>query len=84
MSKHYTKKQRKRDDRIIMVIYGLVIVAFLSIIFMAWYAVFRTTRYYNIYTDFDTGQWAALVDSMTVHAKDRITFTLTCGMEIEE
>ena len=30
------------------------------------------------------GQWAALVDSMTVHAKDRITFTLTCGMEIEE
>ena len=48
MSKHYTKKQRKRDDRIIMVIYGLVIVAFLSIIFMAWYAVFRTTRFYNI------------------------------------
>ena len=48
MSKHYTKKQRKRDDRIIMIIYGLVIVAFLSVIFMAWYSVFRTTRYYNI------------------------------------
>ena len=35
------------------------------------------------YTEFDAGQWAALVDSMTVHTKDRITFTLTCGMEIE-
>ena len=34
-------------------------------------------------TEFDAGQWAALVDSMTVHVKDRITFTLTCGMEIE-
>ena len=31
----------------IMIIYGLVIVAFLSVIFMAWYSVFRTTRYYN-------------------------------------
>ena len=48
MSKHYTKKRNSVLDRIIMVIYGLVIVAFLSIIFMAWYAVFRTTRYYNI------------------------------------
>ena len=38
----------------------------------------------ELYTEFDAGQWAALVDSMTVHAKDRITFTLTCGMEIEE
>ena len=37
----------------------------------------------ELYTEFDVGQWAALVDSMTVHAKDRITFTLTCGMEIE-
>ena len=37
----------------------------------------------ELYTEFDAGQWAALVDSMTVHAKDRITFTLTCGMEIE-
>ena len=31
----------------------------------------------------DAGQWAALVDSMTVHSKDKITFTLTSGMEIE-
>ena len=31
-----------------MVIYGLMIVTFLSLIFMAWYSVFRTTRYYNI------------------------------------
>ena len=38
----------------------------------------------ELYTEFDAGQWAALVDSMTVHAKDRITFTLTCGMVIEE
>ena len=38
----------------------------------------------ELYTEFDAGQWAALVDSMTVHAKDRITFTLTCGMEIED
>ena len=37
----------------------------------------------ELYTEFDAGQWAALVDSMTVHAKDRITFTLTCGMVIE-
>ena len=37
----------------------------------------------ELYTEFDAGQWAALVDSMTVHAKERITFTLTCGMEIE-
>ena len=37
----------------------------------------------ELYTEFDAGQWATLVDSMTVHAKDRITFTLTCGMEIE-
>ncbi len=25
----------------------------------------------------------AIVEQMTVRAKDRITFTLTCGMEIE-
>ena len=37
----------------------------------------------ELYTEFDAGQWAALVDSMTVHAKDRITFTLTSGREIE-
>ena len=48
VSKHYTRKQRRRDDRIILVIYGLIIVAFLSVIFSAWWTVFRTTRYYNI------------------------------------
>ena len=48
MSKYYTKKQRKRDDRIILFIYGLIIVAFLSVIFSAWWAVFRTTRYYSV------------------------------------
>ena len=37
----------------------------------------------ELYTKFDAGQWAVLVDCMTVHAKDRITFTLTCGMGIE-
>ena len=37
----------------------------------------------ELYTEFDAGQWAVLVDCMTVHAKDRITFTLTCGMGIE-
>ena len=37
----------------------------------------------ELIAEFDTGQWAALVDSMTVHSKDRITFTLTCGVEIE-
>ncbi len=37
----------------------------------------------KLYTEFDAGQWAALVDSMTVHTKDRITFNLTCGMEID-
>ena len=46
VSKYYTKKQRRRDDRIILFIYGLIIVAFLSVIFSAWWAVFRTTRYY--------------------------------------
>ena len=48
MSKRYTKKERRRDDRIILFIYGLIIVAFLSVIFCAWWAVFRTTRYYNV------------------------------------
>ena len=48
MSKHYTKKQRRRDDRIFLFIYGLIIVAFLSVIFSAWWVVFRTTRYYNM------------------------------------
>ena len=45
MSKHYTKKQRRRDDRIVLFIYGLIVVAFLSVIFSAWWVVFRTTRY---------------------------------------
>ncbi len=48
MSKYYTKKQRRRDDRIILFIYGLIIVAFLSVIFSAWWGVFRTTRYYYV------------------------------------
>jgi len=34
-------------------------------------------------TEFDESLWAALVDRMTVYAKDRIVFRLTCGMEIE-
>ena len=37
----------------------------------------------ELYTEFNAGQWAALVDSMTVYSKDRIVFRLTCGMEIE-
>ena len=37
----------------------------------------------ELITEFDESLWAALVDSMTVYAKDRIVFTLTCGMEIE-
>ena len=37
----------------------------------------------EIITEFDESLWAGLVDSMTVHGKDRIVFRLTCGMEIE-
>ena len=37
----------------------------------------------ELYTEFDAGQWAGLVESMTVHSKDRIVFRLTCGVEIE-
>ena len=37
----------------------------------------------ELITEFDASLWAALVDSMTVYAKDRIVFRLTCGMEIE-
>ena len=37
----------------------------------------------DLITEFDESLWAALVDSMTVYAKDRIVFRLTCGMEIE-
>ncbi|MCR5089296.1 MAG: hypothetical protein K6C08_07295 [Oscillospiraceae bacterium] len=37
----------------------------------------------ELITEFDESLWAGLVDSMMVYAKDRITFRLTCGMEIE-
>ena len=37
MSKHYTQKQCRRVDRIILFICGLIIVAFLSMIFSAWW-----------------------------------------------
>ena len=37
----------------------------------------------NPETEFDESLWAGLVDSMSVHSKDRIVFRLTCGMEIE-
>ena len=36
----------------------------------------------ELITEFDESLWAGLVDSMTVHNKDRIVFRLTCGMEI--
>ena len=37
----------------------------------------------ELITEFDESLWAGLVDSLTVHGKDRIVFQLTCGMEIE-
>lgn len=37
----------------------------------------------NPETEFDESLWAGLVDSMTVHSKDRLAWKLTCGMEIE-
>ena len=37
----------------------------------------------ELITEFDESLWAGLVDSMTVHSKDRIVFWLTCGMEME-
>ena len=37
----------------------------------------------ELITGFDESLWAGLVDSMTVHSKDRIVFQLTCGMEME-
>ena len=37
----------------------------------------------ELITEFDESLLSALVDSMTVYAKDRIVFGLTCGMEIE-
>ena len=33
----------------------------------------------NSITEFDESLWAGLVDSMTVHSKDRIVWKLTCG-----
>ena len=48
MSKYYTKKQLRRDDKIILFIYGLIIMAFLSVVFSAWWAIFRTTRSYSV------------------------------------
>ena len=36
----------------------------------------------ELYTEFDAGQWAGLVEGMTVYDKDRIVWRLTCGMEI--
>ena len=32
----------------------------------------------ELYTEFDAGQWAGLVESMTVYDKDRIVWKLTC------
>ncbi len=37
----------------------------------------------QLITEFDESLWVGLVDSMTVHSKDRIVFLLTRGMEIE-
>ena len=37
----------------------------------------------ELITEFDESLWAGLVDSMTVHSKDRIVFRLMCGMEME-
>ena len=37
----------------------------------------------ELITEFDESLWAGLVDSMTVHSKDRIVWKLTCVMEIE-
>ena len=37
----------------------------------------------ELITAFDESLWAGLVDSMTVHSKDRIVFMLTGGREIE-
>jgi len=37
----------------------------------------------ELITVFDESLWAGLVDSMTVHSKERVVWKLTCGMEIE-
>ena len=36
----------------------------------------------NPEAEFNESLWARLMDSMTLHNKDRIVFRLTCGMEI--
>ena len=36
----------------------------------------------ELYPEFDAGQWAGLVESMTVYDKDRIVWKRTCGMEM--
>ena len=36
----------------------------------------------ELIAEFDERLWSGLMDSMTVHNKDRIVFRLTCGMEI--
>ena len=44
-----------------------------------------TGEYYStvyVGTEFDESLWAGLVDSMTVHSKDRIVFRLTCDAEL--
>ena len=37
----------------------------------------------ELITEFDESLWAGLVDSLTVHSKDRIVFQLTFGMAME-
>ena len=37
----------------------------------------------ELYTEFDKGQWSALVDTVTVMDKKRLVWKLTSGMEIE-
>lgn len=36
----------------------------------------------DLFTEFDTALWAALVSTMTVNGKGSYTFQLTCGMEM--
>ena len=38
----------------------------------------------ELITEFDESLWTGLVDSMTVHSKDRIVSRLTCRMDVEE
>ena len=37
----------------------------------------------ELFTEFDIGVWAAMVESVTVYSKQRMVFRLTCGMEVE-